>query len=242
MSSAVLTQPEPLPCGLDLVGLIDLALAQKGAVEGTPQKTVADDRLKYATKPLKDATKPSVPKPSLLGKRKLQIETISQVQMRRGAQVFLAEADMDDQGRVGNTQKAYDPKVQEFREFCDSLYGAHPAETRYTVDQERVLSFMIYVAFREQKTRGKKKTKGLFSMTSQWNRICCQLKESGGGMSTEVFKKLEPDNGVGYAVVNTTKSALKTYWSQQVEDHVNTHTEDSIFCCSVKRLIKYVQM
>ena len=233
MSSATITSTRPLPTGLDMVGLLGECTGYFEAHKDAPQN---DDNSMGAP----SAPKRSIPStPSLLGKRKPVLVSLSHGQIRRGVQVFLAEADLDDQGRVSNTSKAYDAKINEFREYCDSDFGTYPPETRYTIDQERVMNFMTYAAFREKKTRSKKQ---MFNR-SEWSRIQSLFQESSGagGMTKELFEALEPTEGVGWNVMNTTKSALRKCWRQQVEDHVNTHAEEDIFGISVQSLIKYVQ-
>ena len=128
MPSTTITSTKPLPTGLHMVGLLGECTGSFEAHKDAPQN---DDNSMGA---------PSAPNrsihstPSLLGKRKPVSVSLGHGQIRRGVQVFLAEADLDNQGRVSNTSKAYDAKINEFREYCDSDFGTYPPETSYTVD------------------------------------------------------------------------------------------------------------
>ena len=54
--------------------------------------------------------------------------------------------------RPTNTSKAHEPKIEEFFEFCDSVYSEHPY--KYILSYEKVFRFMFYHAFRNLKKRG----------------------------------------------------------------------------------------
>ena len=57
-----------------------------------------------------------------------------------------------------NTQVAYKPKVTEYMQFCKHVYGNDCF--KYNMINDKVLRFMFYISFREQKPCGgnKKKT------------------------------------------------------------------------------------
>ena len=50
--------------------------------------------------------------------------------------------------KVGNTNRAYDPKMLEFRQFCVSLYGND--YLAQIVTEERNFVFLFYQAYREK--------------------------------------------------------------------------------------------
>ena len=52
--------------------------------------------------------------------------------------------------RPNNMQRAYDPKVIEWRAYCDHRFRNTPPEYRYTVDKTRVYEFMLYQIFRKK--------------------------------------------------------------------------------------------
>jgi hypothetical protein len=65
---------------------------------------------------------------------------------------------LNESFRPTNTNKAHDPKIEEFFQFCDSLYG-HEA-TPYHLHSEKVFCFMYYQCFRSLKKRGGPRHKG----------------------------------------------------------------------------------
>ena len=56
-----------------------------------------------------------------------------------------------------NTGISYLPKRKEFMAFCDHVFRVLPMDQRYSVTKEKVIKFLVYQAFREQKKRGRKK-------------------------------------------------------------------------------------
>ena len=62
----------------------------------------------------------------------------------------------DEDNRIRNTAKAYDPKVAEFELWCKTFYN-NDAMLMYQVTRGKVESFLTYNLFREAKPRGKRK-------------------------------------------------------------------------------------
>ena len=58
------------------------------------------------------------------------------------------------ENRRSNTKAAYDPKVEEYYQFCNHFAHHIPLAMRYTVTHEKLYAFLVYQAFREQRTRG----------------------------------------------------------------------------------------
>jgi hypothetical protein len=59
---------------------------------------------------------------------------------------------MINDNRRANTEIAYDPKKKEYMAYCDVVYANDPY--KYILSETKVLGFMYYVAYREQKKRG----------------------------------------------------------------------------------------
>jgi hypothetical protein len=60
-------------------------------------------------------------------------------QLRRATNIITQQTTRE------NTQLAYNPKIAEFKQFCDFVYQHTPIENaRYTVDREKVEVFMHY--------------------------------------------------------------------------------------------------
>ena len=58
---------------------------------------------------------------------------------------------MTVQGRCENTRIAYDPKILEYREYCNYRYSHLSVETRYLITPDKAYDFMFYVSFRNKK-------------------------------------------------------------------------------------------
>ena len=53
--------------------------------------------------------------------------------------------------KIANTNRAYDPKMLEFKQFCASLYGNDYLAP--IVTEEKIFAFLFYQAYREKKTK-----------------------------------------------------------------------------------------
>ena len=70
-----------------------------------------------------------------------------------------------------NTAKAYDPKVIEFKSFCDAVFVDLPVETRCTVTEEKTFAFLYYQAYRTVRKRGRKRDGELSFDIDEYQRI-----------------------------------------------------------------------
>ena len=50
------------------------------------------------------------------------VESINRNNICFGVDMFLKETDFDVYGKKKNTSHAYDPKVLEFKQFCDTVF------------------------------------------------------------------------------------------------------------------------
>ena len=57
-----------------------------------------------------------------------------------------------DHDRPTNSQKAMDPKKEEWMQFCNALYPADPYI--HIINSDKCYRFMCYQSFRESKKRG----------------------------------------------------------------------------------------
>jgi hypothetical protein len=64
-------------------------------------------------------------------------------------------ATMTEGSQRTNTKKAYDPKIKEYEEFCDKVHGDD--KHKYMLTETKVLQFMYYLSYRDQKKRGRRK-------------------------------------------------------------------------------------
>jgi hypothetical protein len=51
---------------------------------------------------------------------------------------------------------AYDPKAKEYEAFCDHAFSYMPRSSRYTVDGDKMFSFLFYHAMRDTYTIGRR--------------------------------------------------------------------------------------
>ena len=65
------------------------------------------------------------------------------------------------QHREENTIAVYDPKAEEYQQFCNYQYAGSHVSSRYTATTEKVFNFLFYQAFRDKyECGGKKRGKG----------------------------------------------------------------------------------
>ena len=58
------------------------------------------------------------------------------------------------QSRPINTQKAYRPKVKEWKQFCNHVYGHLPDNKRFLLNRENTYKFILFQAMRPKKAVG----------------------------------------------------------------------------------------
>ena len=119
----------------------------------------------------------------------------------------------DMYGKKKNKAKAYDPKLDEFRLYCDHYYktleDAKNQITRTKVDQ-----YLTYCYYSEQKPKGQKGGVGIDWVKA--NKIVTVMQSCTIGPDghptpelAALLKSLDPANGCSYSFMNITKCALK---------------------------------
>jgi hypothetical protein len=149
------------------------------------------------------------------------------------------------EGRRKNTALAFDPKQQEFQEFCEHVYSQDPY--KYTIDSEKCYRFMFYTAFREKKPMGKKKRKrGNGDETEESGATKFEWK-SYDSMSS-VFEKAgshllfeQPKNPIGKDSFNTYKAVIKGMHLQQQRIGANSIPWEFVWDLNCKELQKHVK-
>ena len=195
------------------------------------------------------------------------VETINRDDIRFGVDMLVKETDFDAYGKKKNTSLAYDPKVLEFKQFCDCVFKGRSITTRYDVDQNKVYGFFLYVAFRESKKRGRRKSNSVKTPmfdVNEWNRIAIAMKRATTGeiqtrqsstigdhdslslamkgqFRSPFYEMIVPENGVGFSTMVTTKAAVKKFWLSQVEGSPLLTLEHQIFGCTFQKLMNIVQ-
>ena len=173
-----------------------------------------------------------------------------------GVDKFMKEIDFNKHGKKKNTSLVYGPKIVEFKQYCNKVFGGRDVSTQYVVDQINVYRFFLYVAFREQKKRGRRKWGEVKEPTfdvDKWNCIAITMKRpttgelqslqlaTTGELHRTFYALLEPEKGVGFSTIATTKAAIKKCWLSKVKDTPNVNIENQIFSCTFQKLMEVVQ-
>jgi hypothetical protein len=171
--------------------------------------------------------------------QRLRVQGVPQAQLIQG----LHNLREHSKGKDHNTKKSYEPKRAEFLEFCDKVYGFQPSDQKQQVCPEKTIRYMMYVAFREQKKRGKKRdssnnSKDKFIM-SEYVRIFSKVAALS---SPDAYPEIEPKNGIGYNVMLSSKAAILQLWKEQHERNVNSYTKDAIFGITFDNIMDHVKL
>jgi hypothetical protein len=142
--------------------------------------------------------------------------------------------------RPDNTSIAYDPKVAEFRGYCDALYNHVGPEIRYQVTPEKVYNFLFYQSHREKKKpgkgkRGEREKSGIFSPANYRSVV--------GRYANKCSSEwVSPVNPLQFQQVNTYKSSLIEPHKEQVANKCNSYVwTHHIWTCHCEALYKLVK-
>ena len=146
-----------------------------------------------------------------------------------------------------NTKKAYAPKVNEFKAFCDHAYPSHCMTVRYTVGPEKLYRFLFYQVFREKKeAKGRKRGQSVAFDSGEYVRVVAMyyvffstLSEGVVGESLHCINESVPDpvNPLGFDMINTYRSSVKGYYSSQWELGANRLAWEQINTPSIQKLM-----
>ena len=145
--------------------------------------------------------------------------------------------------RKENTAKAYDPKAQEYYDFCNFLYPMLHLSTRFTVTSEKLLRFLSYQAFRNKRKMGGQK-KGQYDsfdpkdFTRVSNLYTSSLQSKRDNPN---YKIPDPKDPLGFDAINTYCSTVQNIWSEQVDAQENTLAWDLVCNGSVKQIMNMVR-
>ena len=145
--------------------------------------------------------------------------------------------------RPQNTQKAYDPKNDEYVDFCNHAYSSHGISTRYTVTTEKLFLFLFYHAFREQYKRGGMnhgRAHGFSGSDYDYVQETWATYQSqfDAGTLTEIP---DPANPVGWDTINTYKAVVYNIWEEQASEGANSLSWDLIFSRKCRLLCDLVK-
>lgn len=147
------------------------------------------------------------------------------------------------QNRRVNTAKAYDPKKQEFLAFCDHMYAGKPVTTRYVVTEDKLYFFLFYQAYRSKKKGGGGKRKSDGSRQphefdpEDYDRV---WSEFGSRNLPEGATPPDPENPLGFSMVNQYKAAVRKLYDQQRIEYVNNRLWENVCTPRVHELMTMV--
>jgi hypothetical protein len=144
-----------------------------------------------------------------------------------------------------NTDKAYDPKLQEFMEFCEEIFPSPvtgPVADCYMVTEEKVFQFTWYQTYREQRQRG-----GRQKHTREGETVCETVRKFN---KTDYDKVVEEHKGnsdkrpkkpVGESIIAQNISAIVELLKVQRSQGKNNRTPTEIRSSRVLDLFRHVQ-
>jgi hypothetical protein len=130
-----------------------------------------------------------------------------------------------EENRKNNTQLAYDPKKEEWYQFCYHSYGNSIGAT--TVLPERLFRFLFYQAFRSRRSRGKK---------SPYNIIEEYSTHFRNGQSIP-----DPPDPVSFQTLSTYRASVRSIWEEQSAASANSLSWDQVYKKPCRDLFKAVQ-
>ena len=123
------------------------------------------------------------------------------------------------ENRPSNTKVSYNPKVQEYRNWCDSQYSHEPPETRYLVFGDKIHFFLE-------------------------KEVVNRRKRKPGRKPKNTVEEPEDDNVergiVGTSLVESYINALVDLWSQQVNNRSNCHPHPRYSSAALRQLVDNV--
>ena len=120
-----------------------------------------------------------------------------------------------------NTALAYNPRVIEYKQFCQAVYGH--SEYCMHMSREKVMKFMYYQAMRNKRNQGGKKVGERVDFDfAEYTRIMAEqmfhLKSIQNGIPASLVSPVNPLSG---ATLNQYRSALWNLWTEQSEKKMN---------------------
>jgi hypothetical protein len=137
-----------------------------------------------------------------------------------------------------NTAKSYEPRVMEFREYCDFVFSDLGAECRYTVTHEKVYPFMFYQCFREKKPRHASRHSSNFHFNHE-DYIAIHHKYSSLTFNQPVE---DPKACLGIESVMSYKAAIQKFHADQHDARINNCSwQDDVWLAKCEKLLKVVK-
>ena len=128
-----------------------------------------------------------------------------------------------------NTNFAYDPKQEEFIQFCDYAFPSNPSlgSVSSTVTPDKVFQFLYYVS-----RRGKRKTKKKKDEI-KFDKVTFELVRNNVNWIA--------DDPVGESTMKQYHGAIIRLWQRQLDTGANNYTKEQIMSENSKFLLKSVR-
>jgi Centromere DNA-binding protein complex CBF3 subunit, domain 2 len=172
---------------------------------------------------------------------------------------------LNESFRPTNTMKAHGPKIDEFFEFCDSIYGHDPY--KYNLSFEKVYRFMFFQSFRELKKRGgpRKQRKKKSTRTSDVDDVSVDAEEEDDGEEASPVIRFDreaydavmsgfsgvpgqglllppsPSKPMSWSSFDQYKQVIKRIYRVQKQENVNSLDWDAIWQHPLDDLTKQVK-
>ena len=141
-------------------------------------------------------------------------------------------------GRPTSTKKAHDSKINEYYEYCQSVYSSDPFCNN--LDHEKVFFFMFYQAMREPRKRGggRNRPRAKFNR-EEYESIIAQHRDWMKNPNNS--PPPVPDTAVSEVTFAQYKQCLRWIYKDQVARRVTTLTWDQVWplaCNNLHHLVK----
>ncbi|KAG7336496.1 centromere DNA-binding like protein [Nitzschia inconspicua] len=136
-----------------------------------------------------------------------------------------------------NTARSYEPRVEEFKAYCDVVFSGLGPERRYTVTHEKIYPFMFYQCFREKKAPASRGAK--IPRFNHDDYIAIHSKYSSLTPDQRVD---DPKVCLGLESIMSYKAALQKFHADQRDDNINNCSwQDHVWLAKCEKLIKVVK-
>jgi Centromere DNA-binding protein complex CBF3 subunit, domain 2 len=150
----------------------------------------------------------------------------------------------------GNTQKAFDPKIDEYFQFCNYVY---PHDLyRYNLSYDKVYRFMFYVAFRNNKTKaGTKESRkarreavknGIHFDPESYNNVMSTFRGITTGAEITEADWPKPEYPISLSNFEQYKAVFRKIYKVQIAKRVLSTTWDHIWQMGLDTLREHVKV
>lgn len=150
---------------------------------------------------------------------------------------------LNEQMRKENTKLAYNPKINEFQEYCRAVHGNLPPSSIYLVTNAKLYDFLCYVAFRPKRKGGKRKH-GESSADGFRHEEYKEVMEKHFGPSRDSDDTpVLPTDSLGFDAVNTYKAAIfNIHREQAANQSTSLSWRGQIWQGNCDNLMKHVKV